>query len=86
MRFTEPLRSPAAPVIMRYVMDDALPKIGAPATRALASIGVTRLSQVASHRAEELLALHGVGPRAIKLLQDALDDQGRSFRESGPAR
>ncbi len=67
------------------VMDDALPQIGAPATRALASFGVTRLSQLASHRTEELLALHGFGPRAIKLLQDAMTDQGLSFRNGAPA-
>ena len=71
---------------MRCVMDDALPKIGAPATRALASIGVTRLSQLASHRTEELLALHGLGPRAIKLLQDAMNDQGLSFRNGAAPR
>ena len=71
---------------MRCVMDDALPKIGAPATRALASIGITRLSQLASHRTEELRALHGLGPRAIKLLQDATNDQGLSFRNGAAAR
>jgi hypothetical protein len=32
---------------------DDLPRIGAPATRALAAIGVTRLSQLADHRADE---------------------------------
>ncbi len=71
---------------MRCMTDDALPKIGAPATRALASIGVTRLSQLASHRTEELLALHGFGPRAIKLLRDAMNNQGLSFRDGGPDR
>jgi hypothetical protein len=71
---------------MRRVIDDALPKIAAPATRALVSIGVTRLSQLARHRTEELLALHGFGYRAIKLLQDAMDDQGLSFRDSGSAK
>jgi predicted flap endonuclease-1-like 5' DNA nuclease len=67
------------------MIDDALPKIGAPATRALASIGVTRLSQLARYRTEDLLALHGFGPRAIKLLQDAMNDQGLSFRNEPPA-
>jgi hypothetical protein len=45
---------------------DELPRIGAPATRALTSVGITRLSQLTDHRAEELLKLHGMGPRAIR--------------------
>ena len=45
------------------MIDDALPKIGAPALRALASIGVTSLSQLTSLRVGELPALHGFGPR-----------------------
>lgn len=60
---------------------DALPRIGAPATRALAAIGVTRLSQVAELRADDVLALHGVGPRAIRLLRAALADRGLTFRD-----
>jgi hypothetical protein len=59
---------------------DELPRIGAPATRALTSVGITRLSQLTDHRAEELLKLHGMGPRAIKILRQALADQGLSFR------
>ncbi len=59
---------------------DVLPRIGAPATRALTSVGITRLSQLTDHRAEELLKLHGMGPRAIKILRQALADQGLSFR------
>ena len=68
------------------MVDDSLPKIGAPATRALASIGVTRLSQLADHRARDLLALHGFGPRAIRLLEDALREQGLSFRADNSGR
>jgi len=71
---------------MPYLVEDALPKIGAPATRALASIGVTRLSQLVDHRTQDLLALHGFGPRAINLLQVALDQRGLSFRAAGPDR
>jgi hypothetical protein len=59
---------------------DELPRIGAPATRRLASVGITRLSQLTDHRAGELLKLHGMGPRAIKILRQALADQGPSFR------
>ncbi|MAT05989.1 MAG: DNA-binding protein [Acidimicrobiaceae bacterium] len=58
-------------------MHDDLPRIGAPATRALASIGVTRLDDVAGRTESELLALHGVGPKAIRLLNEALVERGR---------
>lgn len=57
-----------------------LPAIGRPATSALAEIGVTRLEQIPDYRAQDLLALHGVGPKAIRLLQEALDQQGLTFR------
>jgi hypothetical protein len=60
---------------------DELPRIGAPATRALAGIGVTRLSQLTKYRAVDLLKLHGVGPRAITILRKALADQELSLRD-----
>jgi len=62
------------------VSDDPLPKIGAPATRALEGIGVTRLDQVVELSEAELLALHGVGPRAVRILREALAARGRGFR------
>jgi hypothetical protein len=60
--------------------DVDLPKIGAPATRALASIGITRLDHVAGRRQADLLALHGFGPRALRILNDALAARGQSMR------
>ena len=62
-------------------LPDQLPRIGAPATRALAGIGVTRLSQLTEHRATELLKLHGMGPRAVGIVRHALADQGLSLRD-----
>lgn len=51
-----------------------LPKaIGRPATRALANAGITTLDQVAALSDAELNALHGVGPKAVRLLRAALD-------------
>jgi hypothetical protein len=50
-----------------------LPKaIGVPATRALASAGITTLTQVADRTDTELLAMHGVGPRAVHILREAI--------------
>jgi hypothetical protein len=50
--------------------------IGAPATRALTAAGLTSLEQLAGASSTELLALHGVGPRAIGILTEALDAAG----------
>ena len=53
--------------------------IGAPATRALTAAGYTSLSRLAGVPAAGLLALHGVGPKAIARLQEALQQQGLSL-------
>jgi predicted flap endonuclease-1-like 5' DNA nuclease len=60
--------------------DNDLPSIGAPARRALAGAGITRLDQLPAMTEAELAALHGVGPKAIGLLRTALADRGLSFR------
>jgi hypothetical protein len=46
--------------------------IGRPATRALADVGLTTLAQVAAVPREQLLGLHGVGPKAVRVLDEAL--------------
>jgi len=57
-----------------------LPKeIGAPATRALVAAGYTRLAQLANVPIAELRQLHGVGPRALTRLQEALEQHGMSL-------
>jgi len=45
-------------------------KIGKPATRALLGAGITTLQQVANLSDEELLKLHGVGPKAVRILRE----------------
>ena len=60
--------------------DPDLPKgIGAPATRALTGAGYSRLDQLAGVPADDLLALHGVGPKAIRILSEALHERGKSL-------
>ena len=53
-----------------------VPRIGAPATRALRAAGITSLEQVAELTEAELAALHGVGPIAIDRLCAALEEHG----------
>jgi hypothetical protein len=60
--------------------DEGLPQnIGAPATRALTAAGYTELRQLADVPLAELKKLHGLGPRALRLLQEALNQQGLSL-------
>lgn len=53
--------------------------IGAPATRALRDVGATTLEKVAAYRADELAAMHGVGPIAITRLREALAGLGLRY-------
>lgn len=57
----------------------ALPQIGKPASRALNEINITTLEQVSKLDELNLSKLHGVGPKAINILKDALKDKGMSF-------
>lgn len=58
-----------------------LPKaIGRPATQALATAGIGNLDQVAQLTERELSAMHGVGPKAVRILREALESTGREFR------
>lgn len=61
-------------------MATPLPKIGAPATRALLAEGIDTLEAVAHHTERDLLAMHGVGPRAVRILRERLDAAGLAFR------
>ncbi|MCC3761613.1 hypothetical protein K3N28_00800 [Glycomyces sp. TRM65418] len=54
--------------------------IGRPATRALHGAGLTTLDRVAARSEAELLRLHGVGPKTIRVLEQVLAEQGRSLR------
>ena len=56
------------------------PNIGAPATRALEFEGYTTLKQLTKLSEAELAQLHGVGPKAIRILHDALKERGWSFK------
>jgi len=60
----------------------ALPRIGRPATQALKLQGITTLEVVAERSERELLALHGVGPKAILILRTELEARGLQFAGS----
>jgi hypothetical protein len=48
-----------------------LPNISAPAMRAFKAAGITRMAQLKKFSEADLLKLHGVGPRAIRILRGA---------------
>ena len=56
-----------------------LPKVGAPATRALTAAGYDSLEDLNGQSRTALLTLHGVGPRAIRILDQALSELGLSL-------
>ena len=61
---------------------DALPRrAGAPARRALEGAGLTTLTLLARRTRAEVAALHGVGPKALGVLDDALDARGLTYAE-----
>ncbi len=59
--------------------NDFPPGLAAPARRALAGAGYTRLAQLARVTEADLLKLHGMGPSAIRLIRGALKARGLSF-------
>jgi predicted flap endonuclease-1-like 5' DNA nuclease len=81
----EPINRAMAEERMRDVIEPSgpsnLPKIGAPATRALAQIGVRNVEQLADYTEAEILALHGIGPSAIPILQPVMEEMGVRFRD-----
>jgi len=54
------------------------PQIAKPAQRALKQAGFEYLEQLANTSEKELLALHGMGPKAVRILKDALRTKGLS--------
>lgn len=56
------------------------PKTSAPAQRALENAGITSLEALARHTEKEIAALHGMGPKAIRILKEAMQEKGLMFR------
>ena len=57
-----------------------LPKLSAPAHRALAAAGVRRLIDLSSFTETEVKEWHGIGPNAMEQLRRAMKEQGLSFK------
>ena len=55
-------------------------KLSEPAQRALAEANIFTLEDVAHWSIHELLSLHGVGPKTIRILTPILESLGLSFK------
>ena len=61
--------------------DDLPPGLAKPARRALARAGYSRLEQFTKLSEEEILQLHGMGPKALDQIRRALATKDLSFAE-----
>jgi hypothetical protein len=66
---------------LRDQQSDFPAKLAAPAQRALVRAGYTRLEQLTRVREGDLMKLHGMGPKAITQLRQALADAGLHFAD-----
>jgi len=63
-------------------LDNGFPmKLASPARRALAAGGIERIEQLASFRKSDVRQWHGIGPNALKQLEEALSEAGLSFAD-----
>ena len=53
-----------------------VPKISRPANDALEVAGLTTLEKVARTPRDEVAALHGMGPKGIRILAEAIENAG----------
>lgn len=76
MKKTTPNEAHSGPV---QPASDLPANLASPARRALIGAGYTHLAQLAMRNEADLLQLHGMGPKALGQLRDALAAQGLSF-------
>ena len=57
-----------------------LPKLSAPAHRALAAAGVRQLKDLTKFSEVEVKKWHGIGPNAMGQLRQAMKERGLSFK------
>lgn len=63
------------------VQNDLPARIGRPALMALAGEGITNLEQLTTITKSALAAMHGVGPKAIAILEEEMKAHSYSFAE-----
>ncbi|MBC8171192.1 MAG: DNA-binding protein [Anaerolineae bacterium] len=61
---------------------DFPPKLSNPARRALNGAGYFQLEQLTQVTEAELLKLHGMGPKGIRQLREAMEPKGLAFKKA----
>jgi hypothetical protein len=65
---------------LNYEPDDDLPRtLGQPARRALAAAGIRNLTQLTGFQENKIRKLHGIGPKALTQLTQALAEHRLAF-------
>jgi len=59
-----------------------LPKLSAPAHRALAAHGVASLNDLVALQESEIKKWHGLGPNGIRMLKAAMAEHGLTFADA----
>lgn len=54
--------------------------LSGPALRALANAGIRSMTQLAEYTADDIAAMHGMGPKAVRLLEQELAVRERGFK------
>ena len=63
---------------------DAFPRgVGGPVLRALAAAGIQSLEELSRRQEADLAAMHGVGPKGMRILKAAMAERGLAFRSDG---
>ena len=57
-----------------------LPKLSAPAKRALEGAGITSIKELSRRREADVMSLHGMGPASLPHMRAALKEAGLTFK------
>ena len=61
-------------------IESDIPRISAPALRALNNNGIFTLHELSKRTKNEIAKFHGMGPKALLVLEDAMSKSGRKFK------
>lgn len=83
-RFTKTSDCPVCPQCEKEKKpkDGILSLVAAPARRALQSAGIESLRDISKFTEGEIIRLHGMGPRAIEVIQEEMKQVNLNFKKS----
>ncbi len=74
-QFNKTSACPVCPICEKEKEEFFIPKLSAPARRALENAGIDSLEKLATYSEKELLKLHGIGKSAIPVLRGFLEEK-----------